>query len=76
VDVGGVQVIGPLNLAGELPTNASQMFSKNAVTFLQNLLEDGELAINLEDEIVAGSLVAKDGAVVHSVVLEKLEGAR
>ncbi|MCP3986835.1 MAG: Re/Si-specific NAD(P)(+) transhydrogenase subunit alpha [bacterium] len=75
-DVNGVQVIGPLNLAGELPTNASQMFSKNAVTFLQNLLTDGELAIDLEDEIVVGSLVAKDGAVVHPVILEKLEGGR
>lgn len=76
VVIGGVHVLGPLNLAGELPTNASQMFSKNAVTFLQNLLKDGALAIDLEDEIVAGSLVAKDGAVVHPVVLEKLEGGR
>ena len=75
-DVAGVQVIGPLNLPGDLPHNASQMFSKNVVTFLQNLGKDGELAIDLEDEIVAGSLVAKDGAVVHPVVLEKLEGGR
>ncbi len=76
VVVGGVHVLGPLNLAGELPFDASQMFSKNIVTFLQNLIgEEGALAIDPEDEIVAGSLVAKDGAVVHPVVLDKLGGS-
>ncbi len=75
VDVDGVQLVGPLNLAGDLPTNASQMFSKNIVTFLLNLVKEGELQIDLEDEIVSGSMVAKDGQVVHPVVLEKLGGA-
>jgi NAD(P) transhydrogenase subunit alpha len=73
-DIDGVQVLGPLNLAGDLPRNASQMFSKNVVTFLQNLVEEGELKIDLEDEIVTGSLVARAGEVVHPVVLEKLGG--
>ncbi len=75
VDIDGVRVIGPTNLAGDLPANASAMFSKNAVTFIQNLLnKDGELELNMEDEIITGSMVSKDGQVVHPVVLEKLGG--
>ena len=76
IDVDGVQILGPLNLAGDLPTNASQMFSKNAITFVQNLLGDeGQLAIDDEDEIVSGSMVTRGGQVVHPVVKEKLGGS-
>ena len=50
------------------------MFSKNAVTFISNLLNEGELALNMEDEIVTGSMVTQEGQVVHPVVLEKLGG--
>ncbi len=72
--VHGVRVIGPLNLPGDLPTNASQMFSRNIVTFVQNLLSEGSLEIDLQDEIVAGSLVAREGEVVHPALREKLGG--
>jgi NAD(P) transhydrogenase subunit alpha len=70
--VHGVQVLGPLNLPSDLPTNASQMFSKNAVTLIQHLLEDGALKLDLEDEITHGSLVAHQGAVTNQMVRDKL----
>ena len=75
IEAHGVTILGRLNLPAELPRNASEMFSKNVVTFLGNMTDEGELKIDLEDEIVTGSMVSKDGQVVHPVVLDKLGGA-
>ena len=62
----GVQILGPENLAASVPFHASQMFSKNVVTFLLNMVDkEGTLAINLEDEVVAGSLVTQNGEIIH-----------
>jgi NAD(P) transhydrogenase subunit alpha len=68
----GVRILGPLNLASRLATNASQLFSKNVQTFLLNMVKDGELNLNMEDPIVAGSLLARNGQIVHSRVQEIL----
>ena len=72
VTVHDVHVMGPLNLPSELPLHASQMFSKNLVTFVNHLAPEGELVVDLEDEITVGSLVSRGGQVVHPVVQEKL----
>jgi NAD(P) transhydrogenase subunit alpha len=61
---GGVKVIGPRNLASEMPVPASQLFAKN----LENLLglmvsEEGELAIDFEDDILAAAVITEGGAV-------------
>jgi NAD(P) transhydrogenase subunit alpha len=48
------------------------MYAKNVVTFLLHLLEGGGLRVELEDEIVAGTLVCRGGEVVHPRVLEAL----
>ena len=48
------------------------MFSKNVATFLLNMVKEGKLNIDLEDEIVSGSLVTQDGQVVHEQVREAL----
>lgn len=53
----GVAIIGPANLPSTLPTHASQMFSKNVLTLLQHLIEDGELALDPEDEITKAMTV-------------------
>lgn len=68
----GVKICGPVNLSSNLATHASQLFSKNIQTFLLNMVKDGQLALNLEDPIVSGSLIAKDGEVVHPQVRQKL----
>lgn len=67
----GVAILGPVNLAASVPFHASQMFSKNIVTFLLNMVtKEGVLEINAEDEVVAGSLVTRDGDIVHPRVRE------
>jgi len=68
----GVKIVGTLNLPSRLATHASVLFSKNVVTFLLNMVKDGQLNINMDDPIVAGSLVAKGGEIVHPQVKERL----
>lgn len=51
----GVTIIGTKNLAGELASTASMLFSNNITTFLATLVEDDTLSIDLEDAILVGS---------------------
>ncbi|MGE3781051.1 MAG: Re/Si-specific NAD(P)(+) transhydrogenase subunit alpha, partial [Pirellulaceae bacterium] len=61
----GVTILGPTNLPAEIPYHASQMFSNNITKFLLNLVKQGEVHWNLDDEIVRGTLVTRGGEVVH-----------
>ena len=62
----GVTILGPTNLASEVPQHASQMFAKNVVTLLQLLTKNGELDIDLKDEVIRETLAAKDGQVQNA----------
>jgi H+-translocating NAD(P) transhydrogenase subunit alpha len=76
VTKGGVRVVGPVDVASSVAADASQMYARNVTTFLQHLWRDGRLWIELDDEITAGTLVCRDGRVVHERILEALgEGA-
>jgi NAD(P) transhydrogenase subunit alpha len=70
VDHKGITILGPLNIPADVPYHASQMYSKNITTFLLHLVKDGELVVDLDDEITKGTLITRDGAVVHERVLE------
>lgn len=63
----GVTLVGDPNLAGSVAADASALYARNLLNFL-NLLCDpkngGAININREDDIIAGSLIAIDGAVV------------
>ncbi|MBI1192054.1 MAG: NAD(P)(+) transhydrogenase (Re/Si-specific) subunit alpha [Bacteroidetes bacterium] len=63
---GGVTIIGDSNLAAGMPADASRMFGKNMVNFLKILYKDGQL--NLDDELVAGTCVCRNGELVHERV--------
>ncbi len=67
VEVGGVRIVGPVNLAGEVPVNASSLYARNLFAFLELMIDKAEKAIkvNWDDEIIKGTLVAKDGRIVH-----------
>ena len=66
----GVTIIGQMNLASTVPYHASQMYAKNVSAFLDNLIKDGELDMNEEDEIIRETLITKDGNIVHQKLLE------
>lgn len=53
----GVSVIGPVNLASRLPTHASQMYSRNVTALLGELIIDGRLVVDLDNEVVSAALV-------------------
>lgn len=72
VTEGNVTILGPTNLPSEVPYHASQMYAKNITTFLLHLAPDGQLKIDLDDEITRDTLVARDGNVVHPRVCELL----
>jgi len=62
---GGVKVIGYTDLAGRLPTQASQLFGTNLVNLLKLLCpgKDGRLSIDFADQVVRGMTVVRDGEV-------------
>jgi NAD(P) transhydrogenase subunit alpha len=68
----GVAIIGPTNLAGEVPVNASSLYAKNLLAFLETMFDKKEkaLKVNWDDEIIKGTLVARDGKIVHPSLLK------
>ena len=68
----GVTIFGPTNLPSTLAYHASQMYSNNICTFLKLMAKNGQLNINKEDEIIAGTLVAEAGQVVHPTLRKLL----
>src|SRR5712671_1369089 len=66
-DVGGIKIVGFTNVAGRVAASASSLYARNLLTFLESLVDKKEkkLAINWDDEIVKGTALTRDGAVVH-----------
>lgn len=66
----GVSIIGDSYLPCSMPADASKLYSKNVLNFLKLIIDkDGNLHLNYEDDIVAGTCVAKEGKVVNERVL-------
>jgi NAD(P) transhydrogenase subunit alpha len=61
----GVMVMGPVNVAAMVPYHASQMYARNLAAFLKNMMKDGQLNIDLADDITRETLVTRGGEVVN-----------
>jgi NAD(P) transhydrogenase subunit alpha len=72
VDANGVRVLGPLNLPATIPYHASQMYSRNLLSFVRHLLQNGGLTPNTEDEIIRDTMLTHQGEVVNKQVRELL----
>jgi len=70
VTANGVTIIGWINLASTVPYHASQLYARNLTAFLQLLMKDKALKINLEDEIIRETLLTRDGEIVNARVRE------
>lgn len=68
----GVTIDGTKNIPGMVPTSATWMFAHNIYHYLANLVHDGAVNLNMEDEIIASSLVTTDGKIVHAGALEAI----
>src|SRR5258708_31126114 len=64
----GVLVAGPLNLPSPLAFHTSQMYARIVTNYLTHLLKDGQIQLDLEDELTRGPLVTRAGEIVHDVV--------
>ncbi len=62
----GVSVIGPVNIPSTVPRHASEMYARNIVTLLKNMItKDGQLNIDMSDEITRDTIITRDGEVIN-----------
>lgn len=71
----GVKIHGPINVPSMLGNHASELYAKNLLNFLDLLIKDGEITINLEDEIINDALITHGGEIHHAGIRELLTGA-
>jgi NAD(P) transhydrogenase subunit alpha len=72
----GVTIIGLLNIPSTIPIHASQMYSKNIQNLLALLIgKDGQLSLDMNDEIVRGTIITKDGDILHEGTKARLQPA-
>ena len=67
-----VNIHGPLNLPSRMPTHASELYAKNLYNFLSPWIKDGKLEFDWSDEVLAGTVLCRDGATVHATVKQVL----
>jgi NAD(P) transhydrogenase subunit alpha len=61
VEVGGVTIVGPVNVPASMPEEASVLYSRNLQGLLELIVGEEGLALDFEDEVVAGTVVTHDG---------------
>ncbi len=72
----GVTIIGTVNLPGTLPVHASQLYAKNVLNFLNLLAPDKkEIKLDMDDEIIKGSMVTHNGEITNPGVREAVKKA-
>jgi H+-translocating NAD(P) transhydrogenase subunit alpha len=69
----GVTIIAPTNLTATVPVHASQLYSRNITAFLTPLIKDGQLQIDMKDDVVGPSCVTHNGEVVNQRVAAALQ---
>jgi len=73
VEKHGVTIIGLPNLPATVPVHASELYSKNVLNMVKLLVQkDGALATDFKDEVLAGSLLAHQGRIVHEATAKAL----
>jgi len=72
VERNGVTIIAPTNLAATVPVHASQLYSRNITAFLTSMIREGELHVDMNDDVVGPSCVTHQGAIVNKRVANLL----
>lgn len=68
----GVTIIGVKNIPGTLATSSTWMFAQNVYNLVKFLTKDGQIELDMSDEIVKAILVTIDGKIVHTGALEAM----
>jgi len=69
----GVTIIGNSNISSTMPADASKMFGKNVMNFLKLMLKDGQMTVNLEDDIVKGTCITHQKEIISPRVKEVMQ---
>ena len=73
VERDGVTIVAPTNLPATIPVHASQLYSRNVTSFLSLLIKEGQLNIDMKDDVVGPSCVTHNGEVVNQRVAAALQ---
>ncbi len=65
----GVKIIGTSDLPCTVANHSSALYSRNLLSLLQPIIENGEIILNTEDELIDGSLISKDGDIRKHEIL-------
>ena len=68
----GVIIDGTSNIPGTMPVHASELYAKNVAALLTYMVKDGELNLDLNDEIISGSMYTHNGEITHKPTKETL----
>jgi NAD(P) transhydrogenase subunit alpha len=72
----GVIVVGNSALPATMPYDASKLYGKNVLNFLQLIIgKEGELHLNFGDELVKGCCITRDGEIVHEKLKEMMDAS-
>jgi len=71
----GIKIHGPENVPSMVGNHASELYAKNLQNFLELLINEEEITINLEDEIINESLITHGGEIYHPNIKEQMKGA-
>jgi NAD(P) transhydrogenase subunit alpha len=71
----GVKIVGPVNLPAQVPAHASQMFGKNVTTFLRELVKEGQLSLDMNNDVVGPTCLTHEGEIRHAATRERVGGS-
>ena len=74
IDHNGVTIDGTSNIPGTMPVHASELYAKNITALLTYMIKDGQLDLDLEDEIISGSMYTHNGEITHKQTKDTLTG--
>ncbi len=69
-----VKIHGPVNVPSTVSGDSSELYAKNLLNLLGLLIKDGQIHIDLEDQILKDSLITHGGAIVNAQIRDKVEG--
>ena len=72
IEHNGITIDGTSNIPGTMPVHASELYAKNVAALLTYMVKDGELNLDLEDEIISGSMYTHNGEITHKQTKETL----
>jgi NAD(P) transhydrogenase subunit alpha len=75
VDRNGVTIMAPTNLPATVPVHASQLYSRNVTAFLSLLIKEGDLHIDMNDDVVGPSCVTHEGKWMNQRVAAAMGAA-